>query len=99
MDFVGNLNSVELRERVANIRQVGRIQRLVHEDGPARGSRPVRVVTGGGSSSNCTPTAASTSGRSPTAACRWPGLPRHRFTARRSPTTATSAGCRPSPAA
>lgn len=99
MDIVGNLKRVELRERVGNIRQVCRIERLVHEDSPARGSRLVRVVTGGGSSSNCTPTAASTSGGSATAACRWRGLPRHRFTARRSPSTATSAVCRPSPAA
>jgi hypothetical protein len=38
----------QLRERVGHLRQVCRIDRLVHADGPARGSRLIRLVTGGG---------------------------------------------------
>jgi hypothetical protein len=37
-----------LRDRVGQLRQVCRIDRLVHDDGPARGSRLVRLVSGGG---------------------------------------------------
>jgi hypothetical protein len=38
----------QLQDRVGQLRQVCRIDRLVHDDGPARGSRLVRLVSGGG---------------------------------------------------
>lgn len=38
----------ELRERVGDLRQLCRIDRLQHDDGPARGARLLRMVTGGG---------------------------------------------------
>jgi hypothetical protein len=38
----------QLRARVGHLRQVCRIDRLVHDDGPARGSRLIRLVSGGG---------------------------------------------------
>jgi hypothetical protein len=38
----------ELTARTGSVRQVCRIDRLVHDDGPARGARLVRMVTGGG---------------------------------------------------
>jgi hypothetical protein len=42
------VNRDALLARVGAVRQVCRIDRLVHDDGPARGSRLVRMVTGGG---------------------------------------------------
>ena len=38
----------ELRAHVGAVRQVCRVDRIVHEEGPARGARLVRMVTGGG---------------------------------------------------
>jgi hypothetical protein len=38
----------ELVERVGDLRQLCRIDRLQHDDGPARGARLLRMVTGGG---------------------------------------------------
>lgn len=44
----GEMSVSELRERIGDLRQVCRIDRLTYDDGPGRGSRLLRMVTGGG---------------------------------------------------
>jgi hypothetical protein len=48
MSHLDGLPIEEIRRRVGDLRQVARIERFVEDDGPARGSRRYRVVTGGG---------------------------------------------------